>query len=546
MGLTFDDGLLQNGPDAIAIYRDHAASFPNGTPVTLANLIDAVVYDTNDADDTGLLNVLTPGQPQINEDGGAGSTADSVARVPDYGAPRITGLYKAQSPTPGQPNLLDKAGVRIKQGGGRTDVVEGGESDLYTIVLDTIPAADVTITVMPDNNLDIGHGVGMGVELVFTPTTALLPQTVYVSAADDSLYEGNHTGVVTHAIQSTDARYATLNLPTIVANIVDNETRFVVINEIDSDTAGVDTLEFIELYDGGVGHTPLDGLVVVLYNGNGDTQYASYDLDGRATNAWGFFLIASQQIANRDMLLTSAIQNGADAIALYEGNASGLQTVTTEKLLDAIVYGTNDPDDAELLTLLLPGEPQANESANGDPTLDALARVPDGGEARRTSSYVAQPPTPGTHNQLNGDFDLNGIYDVADIDALVLAIASGSGGLDFDLNRDSLVNNADLDMWLQLAGAANLGFGRVYLRGDANLDGVVDGGDFIAWNSHKFTATAAWSAGDFNADGFVDGADFILWNTHKFMSADGIASLGGWGGNWCGNWVGRRDGRSPV
>ena len=40
------------------------------------------------------------------------------------------------------------------------------------------------------------------------------------------------------------------------------------INEIDSDTAGTDTLEFIELSDGGAGNTPLDGLVVVLFNGS--------------------------------------------------------------------------------------------------------------------------------------------------------------------------------------------------------------------------------------------------------------------------------------
>ena len=54
----------------------------------------------------------------------------------------------------------------------------------------------------------------------------------------------------------------------------------VIINEIDADTPGTDTAEFVELYDGGVGNTPLDGLVVVFYNGNGDLSYAAFDLDG--------------------------------------------------------------------------------------------------------------------------------------------------------------------------------------------------------------------------------------------------------------------------
>ena len=56
-------------------------------------------------------------------------------------------------------------------------------------------------------------------------------------------------------------------------------------------------------------------------------------------------------------------------------------------------------------------------------------------------------------------------------------------------------------------------------RGDANLDGVVDGLDFIEWNTDKFTANAEWCAGDFNADGFIDGLDFIIWNDNKFMSS---------------------------
>lgn len=56
------------------------------------------------------------------------------------------------------------------------------------------------------------------------------------------------------------------------------------------------------------------------------------------------------------------------------------------------------------------------------------------------------------------------------------------------------------------------------LPGDANLDGVVDGQDFIVWNAHKFTSANDWTSGDFNADGVVDGQDFIIWNTFKFMS----------------------------
>jgi hypothetical protein len=59
------DNTLQNGADAVALYQANAVDFPNGTPVTAVNLIDAIVYDTSDADDPVLLQLLnqpTPGR----------------------------------------------------------------------------------------------------------------------------------------------------------------------------------------------------------------------------------------------------------------------------------------------------------------------------------------------------------------------------------------------------------------------------------------------------------------------------------------------------
>ena len=90
----------------------------------------------------------------------------------------------------------------------------------------------------------------------------------------------------------------------------------------------------------------------------------------------------------------------------------------------------------------------------------------------------------------------------------------------FDLTNDGSVNGDDLSAWLVTAGESNLGAGRAYLVGDANLDGSVDVGDFNVWNSNQFTNTAAWCSGDFNADGSVDVGDFNLWNSNKFTSSD--------------------------
>ena len=67
--------------------------------------------------------------------------------------------------------------------------------------------------------------------------------------------------------------------------------------------------------------------------------------------------------------------------------------------------------------------------------------------------------------------------------------------------------------------------GCVALLGDANLDGVVDGQDFIIWNEHKFMGGTDFQTGDFNFDGITDGQDFILWNQNKFRSLEHGAML---------------------
>ena len=97
----------------------------------------------------------------------------------------------------------------------------------------------------------------------------------------------------------------------------------VVINEVDSDTAGTDMLEFVELYDGGAGNTPLDGLVVVFYNGNGDVSYAAYDLDGFTTDSSGYFVLGNLGVSPAPSITfgNNWLQNGPDAVALYTADA---------------------------------------------------------------------------------------------------------------------------------------------------------------------------------------------------------------------------------
>lgn len=181
----------------------------------------------------------------------------------------------------------------------------------------------------------------------------------------------------------------------------------IVINELDSDTPSTDTMEFIELKS----DTPemsLDGFVLVLFNGStsgNDSSYFTLDLDGFTTDINGIFLISNNDVSpvGGFILFDSTIQNGADAVAIYQGNASDFPDgtlATTTNLVDALAHDTNDADDTVLLGLLGLTE-QINEGENGNQTTESIQLDNDG-------TYFVATPTPGVLNDGSGQF-INGI-----------------------------------------------------------------------------------------------------------------------------------------
>lgn len=181
------------------------------------------------------------------------------------------------------------------------------------------------------------------------------------------------------------------------------------INEIDADTPGRDMAEFVELSDGGVGNTALDGYVLVFYNGSNDQSYAAFDLSGAVTSPDGFYVLGNNGV--NGVVTTFAgntLQNGQDAVALYRGHASDFPNgtpVTTDQLVDAVVYGTGDADDPGLAPLLIDGAMQLDEDARGDKDHQSLQRMPDAaGGARDTRAFAVAAPTPGA---INGSGDGN-------------------------------------------------------------------------------------------------------------------------------------------
>ncbi|MEM8720692.1 MAG: carbohydrate-binding domain-containing protein [Cyanobacteria bacterium P01_G01_bin.39] len=114
---------------------------------------------------------------------------------------------------------IEDAQVLIEQSNQNTSVTEGGNTDTYQVLLNTQPTANVTV----DLQLD-GQTTTDKTSLIFTPQNWSTPQTVTVSAVDDTEGESFHTSTISHSINSSDAAYSGLDVPSVSVNIVDNDS----------------------------------------------------------------------------------------------------------------------------------------------------------------------------------------------------------------------------------------------------------------------------------------------------------------------------------
>lgn len=177
----------------------------------------------------------------------------------------------------------------------------------------------------------------------------------------------------------------------------------VVINEFDPSGPGIDTEEFIELY--GAPGIDLSGYSLVIYNGSNAQSNLTIDLNGLSLDANGFLLIGGPGIPDADVVIESTnwLQVGQEGIALYDADAENFPngtSVTDEDVLDAVVYGNNQPPMLSLLSVLTPNGTQLNESAEGLADYQSLSRLPDGGAPQTPSAFILQAPTPGYSNVL--------------------------------------------------------------------------------------------------------------------------------------------------
>ena len=261
----------------------------------------------------------------------------------------------------------------------------------------------------------------------------------------------------------------------------------VVINELDSDTPSTDDREFIELKSTSPNFS-LDGYVLVFFNGNptsttANKSYYTIDLDGLKTDANGIILIGNSLIspAPDKIFPDNIIQNGADGVGLYLGNASDFPDdtlATTSNLVNALMYDTKDADAIDLMALL-GVTTQYDEGQNSFQTTQSIQRKTDG-------TYETKNPTPGANNDGSGII-FNGI-------TITTNTADKNEGVNFSITFTTQ-NNVTSDLTFDFT-LNNYTFNTTDFIGNTTV--------FIPSGSNTFTTTISLT------DDVLDEGDEIL------------------------------------
>jgi len=383
-------------------------------------------------------------------------------------------------------------GVSIVESDGTTSVLEGAATDSYSVVLNSAPTANVTLQITPDSQLDLGSGAGVPVSLTFTPTNALQPQTIAVTAVDDLIFEGAHSRLIQHAATSADIGYDGVAINSIAVSIQDNDSSatpsLVVLNEIYANIPGEDSnREFIEILA-----TPSAALTNVwLLEIDGDGSNAgvidnAQNLNSIVSGANGLVLLGDgysssnpwvDQIESATTLADlegGVIENGSITFLLVEGFSSAagfdldvdndgqLDFLPWSDVLDGVGWTDGDSSDQVYAASLSQSRaPDAATRIVGDNQTESLTSWFNGAVTGEASSVTygsgssnlpdGAELTPGAANFeavdevfALGDTNRDGRVDFLDIRSFISILSESRYSNEADINGDGVVNFLDI------------------------------------------------------------------------------------------------------
>jgi len=204
------DSTFQNGPDGAAIYLGNATDFPAGTTATTTNLIDALVYDTNDADASALMTALGV-TVQIDENLNGLQTTQSIQRKND-------GTYEVKLPTPGATNdgtgfIYNGLSINVA-----TSAYTEGESLDITFTTQTNVTSPLTFNYsLSSGNFNTSDYTG---SLSVTIATGTNSAVKTITLVDDVVDEGDENMRIN--VGTIPSQYVRMN-DNVIVRIVDND-----------------------------------------------------------------------------------------------------------------------------------------------------------------------------------------------------------------------------------------------------------------------------------------------------------------------------------
>lgn len=213
--LLIAPNLIQNGPDAVALFTGTAEDFPEGTLATNTNLVDALAYETGSAEAQSLWALLGLSGQVIE---GPNNNTDSIQRFDDGLGNPDSISYLATIPTPRA--LNDGSGI----------ILNGILTTVSQTQYDEGMAFDITFTseqnVTSDLNINFSlNNQGFNTSDYTGNTSVIIPSgfntvSTTITLIDDILDEGDE--VLKISISTLPTEYLWLN-NNLEIRVVDND-----------------------------------------------------------------------------------------------------------------------------------------------------------------------------------------------------------------------------------------------------------------------------------------------------------------------------------
>ena len=197
--------------DVTVTVAGHAGTDVTPTPATLTftSMTWATAQTVN----------VTAGEDSDTVNDTVSLTHSSTSTDSDYDAITIAGVVVTVIDNDAGPGVtVSKTALTVTEG------YLTGES--YTVILNTQPTADVTVTVAGHAGTDV---TATPATLTFTSTTWATAQTVTVTAGEDD-DEVNDTVSLTHSAASTDTAYDGITIAGVTVTVTDNDISVVTVS----------------------------------------------------------------------------------------------------------------------------------------------------------------------------------------------------------------------------------------------------------------------------------------------------------------------------